>query len=393
MRNVYSFPMKHEFMKKVCCLLMVCLSALSALGQGSDRYRTTKQQEMANLLPIDLSNINSSGYNFDIWKGYSIAIRNNHKHQIEHIGLKLFNRQDLNDRDLSIIFDFVERYLLELILIGDRQQIASVIKSDNVTLEYGDFSDLKKITDALLLNIHQDETNQYKISWTDNQTKNIIYSFSFPMHYELILGMNKKEIEEKLVEDILSLHSNIEVREEVRKENLKQIGNAKYYVKEGRKYIIESLNSNLYYIKQKNEHYSLIRDFKYPVESLANLMLSEEGDTSYQLDITQNKYGYQTSHYTVPLKQWIRYCLYMGCTPYFGLESEDDKEIRASVVMENRKLAYNHILYITFSKDQLKRKDGVIKTKLHAYIPTHNVIELFDETKSKSGNKYKITTK
>lgn len=379
-------------MKKVCCLLIIYMSTFCVFGQVENRYQIAKLKEMANLLSVDLK-IDSDSSSSRVWRGYPIIIRTNHKNTIDHIGIQLFNRQDLNDKDLLVIFDFVERYLLELILVGDRQQVASVIQSDGVRLEYGDFSDLKKITDSNLLEISQDETNRYSINWRGKETGKTIYAFSFPMHYELILGMNKKEIENKLSEDILQFPYNVEVKKEVREEDLQQVGNAKYYVRQGIKYIIESLNSNLYYLKQKNGHYSLICDFKYPVESLANLMISEEGSHNYILDITQNKYGYQTSHYTVPLKQWIKYCLYMGCTPYFGLESEDDKQIKASLVMENRKLAYNHVLYITFSKDQLVDKSGSIKVKLHAYVPTHNVIDIFYETKSKVGTKYKITTK
>lgn len=368
-------------MKKVCCQLFVFVFfSLSSLGQNSDQYKTAKIEEMANLLSFDLSD-SAFGYQSKQWQGYPITVHTDGQGKIDHLGLKLFNRQDSNDKDLLLIFNFVERYLLELLLLKDRQQLANMLISDRVNLEYGDFPDLKKISDSLLLRISQDESGKYSVSWSDHQTGKIVYSLSFPVNYELILGMNKIEIENNLAKEIQLQAYNIEVKGTVRIEDLQLMPKTtNHYIKQGVKYIIGALNSNLYYMKDKGDQFRLIYDNKYPIESLANLMITEEVDHSYQLDISQNKYGYKEASFQVPLKQWVRYCLNSGCVPYFGFEDENETEIRASVVMENRWLAYNHVLYITFSKDLLKQKSGSIKAKLHAYIPTHNVTDLFYQT-------------
>jgi len=377
-------------MKKICCCLLTCLLALSAFTQNNGIYKTARLKDMANLLSITETGTRLEGYHsLPAWTGYPVVMHINQNRIIDHIGIHLFNREQIRDKDMSVVLDFVERYLLELILIKDKSRIAGKLREDKVTLEYGDFPALKKITESLLLEITQSDSRKYRISWTDKTDNRIIYALSFPMYYELMLGMNKIEIENNLAEEIKAQVYNIKVTEPVRKENLIPVPQTKYYIKQGEKYILETLNSNLYYIKSQDGTFSLLFDEKFPVESLSNLMISDDVENNYSLNITQNKYGQNVANFTVPLKQWIRYCLNVGCTAYFGLESQDENQIKASVVMENKKLAYNHVLYIIFDKTQLSKANGIINAKLHAYIPTHNVTDLFYETQNKSKTKQK----
>jgi len=344
---------------------------------------------MANLLSIKATDRLEGYHTLPVWDGYSLVMHVTQNRVIDHIGLHLFNREQVRDKDMTVVFDFVERYLLELILLKDKSKIAGKLKEDKVNLEYGDFPALKKITESLLLEVTQSDSRKYRISWTDKTNGQTVYALSFPMYYELMLGMNKIEIENNLEADIKAQIYNIKVTEPVRKENLYPVPQTKYYIKQGEKYILETLNSNLYYIKKQDGTFTLLFDEKFPVESLSNLMISDDMDNNYLLNVTQNKYGQNVSEFTVPLKQWIRYCLNLGCVAYFGLESQDEHQIIASVVMENRKLAYNHVLYIIFDKSRLNKPDGTIKAKLHAYIPTHNVTDLFYQTKDKPNTKQK----
>ena len=370
-------------MKMICCCLLTCFWILSAFAQqGNSIYKTTKLKDIANLLSIKEIGDRSEGfYSLPAWEGYPLIMHVNQNRIIDHIGIRLFNREQMQDKDMSSVFDFVERYVLELILIKDRTKIASKLNDDKVNLEYGDFPDLKKITDSLSLEIKQFDTREYRISWTDNVNNRIIYALSFPMYYELMLGMNKIEIENNLEADIKAQAYNIKVQEPVRKENMYFIPQTGYYIKPGEKYILETLNSNLYYTKDSDGTFSLLFDERFPVESLSNLMISDDTENNYLLNITQHKYGRNVSEFTVPLKQWIRYCLNGGCVAYFGLESQDEHRIKATVIMENKKPAYNHVLYVVFDKSRLSTPDGTIHATLHAYIPTHNVSDLYNETR------------
>lgn len=367
-------------MKFIFYLLFSLVSVSSFYAQ----YKTNKLEEIAKQIQLETNSNRLEGlHSVQSWRGYPIVICVDGEHIVDHIGLRLFNRNVARDKDMTIIFDFVERYLLELILVNNKEQIATLLRDDKVVLEYGDFSDLKLISDSSLLEITQSDTRTYHISWINDKNKKTIYSLSFPIQYDLILGMNKIEIENKLADEVRSHAYNVKVADMVRKEDLLPAPQANYYIKQGNKYILEALNSNLYYKKDAKKGFHLLLDENHPIESLANLMISDNIENNYQIEITQNKYGQQIERFSVPLKQWIRYCIDSGCVAYFGVESQSENEIKASVVMENRKLAYNHVFYLSFDKALLRKPNDTIRGKLHAYIPTHNVTDLFYSSKAK----------
>ncbi|PXV65011.1 hypothetical protein CLV62_1089 [Dysgonomonas alginatilytica] len=371
-------------MKKIYYCLIICFFSLPVFSENSNLYKTHKLEEMANLFLIKLPTDKSEGYHsVSFWEGYPVVIHVDQKKVIDHIGVYLFNRDQIVNRNMNIVFDFVERYLLELIQVKDRTRIAAMTRDDKVVIEYGDFPDLKKITPSHILEISQSELKNYRISWTEKASNKTVFAMSFPLQYELMLGMNKIEIEDNLLNDINYQQYDTKELHPLKKEKLLPVPQTDYYIRQGAKYILESMNSNLYYKKEANRGFSLLSDTNYPVELVANLMISDEIENNFLLNITQYKYGQNTTNFTIPLKQWVSYCLHSGCTPYFGVESQDESQIKASVIMENKKLGYNHILYIVFDKSQLSKLGGTIDAKLYSYIPTHNVTDLFYETQNK----------
>lgn len=123
------------------------------------------------------------------------------KGTINHVGIKLFDRRIIADYP-SPVYLFVERYLLWVLLMKDEPAIKERLKEDRVLFRFG-----MKLNDKIYLNLKQSlreikqdqsfiittDNSKYAVTWLEDQRP--ILSISFPIQYELIWGMNKKEAE------------------------------------------------------------------------------------------------------------------------------------------------------------------------------------------------------
>jgi len=116
-----------------------------------------------------------------------------------------------------------------------------------------------------------------------------------------------------------------------------------------------------------------------PVESMANLVTGTDIDDSINIDILLVKYGYRTEQFTVPLRQWISFCLAEGCQPYFGVISHDSDEVVCELIMHNELFGYAHVMKLTFDPIIIAQRRGVVKARLNSYVPINNLKSLFDE--------------
>lgn len=116
-----------------------------------------------------------------------------------------------------------------------------------------------------------------------------------------------------------------------------------------------------------------------PIESMANLVTGTDIDDSISIDILLVKYGYRTEQFTVPLRQWITFCIAEGCQPYFGVISQDSSEVVCELIMHNELFGYAHVMKLTFNPIIIAQRKGIVKARLNSYVPINNLKSLFDE--------------
>lgn len=149
------------------------------------------------------------------------------------------------------------------------------------------------------------------------------------------------------------------------------------YKQEAGHYQLESVKNISYFIESDGKFTPLVSSL-YPEETVLTLCTVPTA-RNYTLRIHQNRYGFETSDYDLPLNTVIEGCIVQGCTPYVGIESIDGNTIRLSLFMVNEVKGFNHLFQISLDKKILKRDKGVISAILNAYIPTGNVKTMYDE--------------
>ena len=331
---------------------MLLLLPMATAVHAQKSYRTSELKRLAAVVSLPEDSIRN-GYNHPVTGNLKMTVFCQ-SNTIEHIGVYLF-ADEVRALSKSPIFDFLERYFLQLRFPPTMKTARNMLRDDQFKFLTGTINTVNelRLTDAFTFDY---DKNRYVATWSRDGKK--LLSVTFPVEYELISGENKIEAENNLQADIQ--------RTVVKKDN-----------KEGSRlfshYISKDITSRLYY---KND--SLVSDSRHPAETLANMMLSLKAPGDYSIRLTQMSYGFRKNVFEVPLRQWIAFCQESGCKLYYGIDNiSADGTVNAVVIAVNESENYNHVLTVCASPQLLANRRGTVEAHLYSYVPTHNVMSLF----------------
>lgn len=347
----------------------VCCWLLAMIASAQPTYRTKELKRLAEIVGVDAKSL-YEGYNYPTLGGTDLVVCVKDSSVI-HVGLRLF-AEDIRELDDSPIFNFLERYFLQLKYPPQQKTASNMIRDDEFKFEKGSIQSISRLlpTDEFHYNYNR---HRYTAIWSRQGVE--LLSVSFPMEYELMSGENKIEAEDLLAHDIQAISvSGLDRRKGKISDDhyLSDDFSNRLYYKEGVKGAEETVGT-------KGE---LVSSSDHPIESAANMMLSQETDGDYSLCINQLSYGFKKTTFSVPLKQWIAFCQETGCELYFGVEGmeeekEDGQMLDVVVLAVNKKENYNHVLTIRIPMEAIQHQQGELEARLYPYVPMHNVANMF----------------
>lgn len=337
---------------------------------------------------IVLKRLSSEGKNNLIKKGFSSCTINGttyslHKNEGNRIGLKVF--ENYISPDKPIIYTFIESELLKFILNSDIER-ESRRREEGVTIYFAEnfknFTLLKNASDInrviqdtirIVLNI---ENFTYLV--TIANLKGDRLGIKFPAVCSLIMEMDKKELVDNLIFQ-LSYYKKNEVEFETNYNTYNLVKEGNLLVSRGDKYLIQNMKSDLYYL---NEHDSLKPLFKseYTSQSFSNLLLMPSSFSSKrELNLKIKEYGDTYKNIKMNLNDFLTY-FNSDFKAYFGIEDTSSTHLRGTLILYNSRLNYIHLIDLITTKTDLFDSLGIIKGTLYAYIPTHDIKSLIDES-------------
>lgn len=285
------------------------------------------------------------------------------------------------------VYDFIERYFKELLAEKNSADLMQKLNDDKVLFATGSVNDIKNLNQNMSFSLKCFDDRYYEATWNDEN--NAVVSILFPVSYELLLGMNKAEIEKTLYNEIINAN-NLHLKDTVNEAELKQLPNGLYQTDPKKHFQIESLNNCRYYQKNSSGNYSLVFDSQYLEQSVLNLFQTDM-DRNIKIDVEQGVYGLKTKNFTITLKQWINYCNKRSLNIYTAIEEEFETAVKLLVIAESKELGFNHMLSVMIPKSIIDKTDStVLSAKLNAYIPTHNVKDLYKQYQDKAKRNIKI---
>ena len=373
-------------------IILICMfTCLPDIWGDNGKCENRKIEEIIELMGKNHLDVEAAGeYSLgSVCPGKNLILAADAKGTINHVGIKLFDRRIIADYP-SPVYLFVERYLLWVLLMKDEPAIKERLKEDRVLFRFG-----MKLNDKIYLNLKQSlreikqdqsfiittDNSKYAVTWLEEQRP--ILSISFPIQYELIWGMNKKEAEGQFQDGLkafLSKERNLPVEALPTEMSLIRDN---CYRSEGDFYGLEDITSYRYYTKRADHTYSLIYDRVNPVESVANLFTAYP-DSMIKIEITQRMYGGKRELFTVPLTDFISFCRENGCEIFVGIERQDENSMAGTAIMVNRSLGYNHILYFNVDMRIWDNPGSYpVTAQLYAFVPMHNVSSLYGDSNKK----------
>lgn len=301
-------------------------------------------------------------------------------------GLKLFSPEQRSIASSShvIVMDFLERYFNNL---PKTKHTTTSIKmaDDKVYFRNGKLADLRQIADTMPFSINL-SYHYYEVEWK-KQDKPFV-TIVFPAQYDLILGMQQDEAQQKFKETILAASPR---KDSVMIPQEKVMLEDSVYMAKNEFLELESFNDATYYIYNKvDSTYSPYFDTAHLDYSAANLFHDLISDADYQMYVEQSVYGLKTINYTISLRQWLDYCAEWGMKVFFDVEEQRTDGLLALVIAENKEFGFNHMLSVAISDKFVDDKKTMLKVRMTPYIPTHNIKNLFQK---ESVNRRKINWK
>lgn len=377
------FYFKHNYGMGLKRRIIVILSFAASLFVYSQQYTSESLREIGKKIELKYDKNMSPGYhNVGRYKGKMVVIGVNSKKELFHIGYALF-ADNMKTEYPSEVYNFLERYLLELDCINEREELVSQhLSDDKVMVKAGSLSNVKKITKTTPFSLTNIDDKYYEIEW--NNKDEVLIRLQFPIDYQLLLGVRKSEIELTLQNLLQSTAYKWAWVENLllKSPDVVMMADGYFRSKESLVYYIDELNTIEYYERGKKKTYVPIYDEAVAEYSLHNLFRGIIPENHrYRLSISQNLYGYKKTSFAVPLSQWLSYCKSNEMQIYVGTSSLGEDSYKVTVVAQNKKLGYNHLMKVIVPKDFICANNTTFATELYAFIPTSNLKDVYQKNK------------
>ena len=382
---------KRSYIKNLLGIILVFLSTQLCFGEQYEGNRMQQQfvnrklTQLRELMPnVTLPDSDSIMKCEVLPDNKSLIVRYNYKHEIEHLGVSLFSKETKQMLDESVC-DFLERFLLELVLQKSEREVKRKLIEYHVFLKYNgaDFgkdhfvSIYQTLHDLVMpvgFTLHY-ANKKGLATWDLKHEKSL--SLLFPMSADLIIGMDKKEADNHVYSRLVQLQTQSDdyIDEAVCFDDLiKKDGDV--YLKKGSTFLIPSLNSDTYYEKKTSGYLPLFQA-ALPEQSLKTLFHTFTNGTNVKLLLTHRQYGHFTPEIELPLNNFL--AMFKRDFEIFTYsKKKKDGKIEIIAVIRHKNLNYIHLLHAVNTGEIQKLDELILNADFYSNIPQHYIKSLFN---------------
>jgi hypothetical protein len=304
----------------------------------------------------------------------NITFRINRYNELDHIGLLLFSDQQ-NSLPIREVFDYIERSFLVSAMLKEKILLERESRENGIEVKYNGAVLKSQNSLSVLPQIVIDpttpltikyNTDNFILMWRDIKSNEI--TIKIPNEYSVISGKTKDELEKQLMRDLLS-SQDIQI-EKIRpqRNQLKQAGQ-NLFLLEGEIYSTTPELSSTKYFQINDSIYPVFNMQNYK-ESIRNLFFNQIS-SSIDLSLTQKQYGGIDVSSKININKFLTY-FKNDYTIYFGWQSSERENMKASIFLSNKVYNFNHLLVVKPNIKTVFRKYGEVEGLFFAYIPKEN---------------------
>ena len=360
-------------MKYLVCIFLFMLEFCNLSAQDA-RFRTNLLESLAEKIQFSpRAELKNMIVEVGVLHNQSLYANIDNKGVVTHIGYRLFP-DELKCKDKGVL-EFIERYFLELSFCSDDYQRNQKMQDDKFIFLLGDYSRCFSLIQESDFKLSKVDDKYYEATWSKNGVDKL--SVAFPIWCELLTGMPLNEIQKSLFQSVKDSPDSLQLVEELT--DMMKIEDGIYGTNPAKHYKLAELINRRYYSMNDSLEFSVIYDTCHLKYSIANLFHLPNLGLGRKLQIEQFLYGFKSITFTVDVSEWVNYCLNEDMNIYFAVENETIESIKAVILVENKNWGYNHLLSVTVPRDFISNPDVKLTATLNAFIPTHNVRNLYQE--------------
>jgi hypothetical protein len=300
---------------------------------------------------------------------------------IKHLGLEIPGIITPGGFQNDVIH-FLERTLLRLSLENSVQDIVSCAEMFQLKVLYLDqdliFSSVQNFNE--LYNVIE-SASQFNLTLNRNLILAELISDTgdlkilFPGNAQLILGKNKKELDEEVLQALYSANKFKPVNEVLKKTEydfktfpITTIKGSNYY---------NRISSDTYYYIDGKDSF-LVFNSNYIIQSVSNLFLENSLSGERLLKLEGKVYGGVSIFMNIHLQSFNSY-FKNDFDIFCGLENSDPENIEGTVIYRHKYYNFIHLMHFKSSSEDIFPESGIIKANFYPNIPMHNVNDLFSD--------------
>lgn len=358
--------------------LILCFHTL-----GAQNFATRQLEYLSGLLKYPLPQENAT-FHCQKVGALPLIIEYDTAGAVSHLGVAVFS-QFTKESVGKIVCDFQERLFLELLLQSSETKVRKLLEEYKV-LWRDERMDSKKFFKSLenSLFFAWNKANNYvltkdSLTWTSSWNDDTrVFSLRFPSNYDLILGMDKKEMEIWLAAQLQNFHCQSPAYSplQVESDELEQLSGS-VFVKRGKKLFRNSINSNLYFERKTDSAFYLLYDRELPAVSIVNLFnhLDQRAE-ELNLQIRQPAYGGKSYLYKMKLSDFQ--CFMGGDYEIFtGIEKSTPDTLVFTVFYKSLWYNCSHSLHVKTTPQHLFDKMAPLVATFSTFSPNQNIQNLY----------------
>lgn len=293
--------------------------------------------------------------------------------------------------EYSLIENFIERTTLEILLYDNYKDIVRVLEHNKTLLSLngadfikGPYWDISKGLD-LLQNYSRFDISRDSLFYYAKWSRSDDYvSFRVPSNIQILTGKDKRELEGSF-ENLLT-HHPLSLNDTLTVEESRLTKQDEIFVEKSRFFFVKDMNNAKYYAKDSLGEFNLIFSADYAGETFSNLFQEKlPHSDKIELQINQQLYGKQTKQYIIPLSNLISFAKANGFETFVGLENVSPDLIEATIVLRHKELNFIHMFHVKSSVNNIFSSSGAaMAARLYTYIPSDNIVDLFEEYKPRA---------
>ena len=285
------------------------------------------------------------------------------------------------------VYDFIERYLLALLLKPGATEQRWLMREDFVGLK-ANGRDLPsdRLSIAQAVAAIQDtsffwlrgDSSHFHAQWFINGKSVTDIKLHFPKQYDLILGSDKKELARDFRAGIEAFAYRKAPATDFTGSYSPYLYEQDVFLDQGDYYLIPQMKSGRF-LQKRGDTFGYLFNERLGAESLLNLF-SHAYEMDRDIRVALVVKGYQLADsFSLGLDRLCAWMKVQRCAAYMGVETQTGDGYTGTVMYVNHDLMYMHLLYYIFPTAAFKRDDVPIRATLYPYIPVNNIATLYDD--------------